>query len=204
MVVIDAHMHLNGTLADPLKYPALKDQPGAASQSCFAWFGRGDRPDGDASVEALRERMAAYGLSSRPFLPALSAWHPPSLTRTLCLCLGVNTAGVDRAVNVTPGWCGWDNSYTMDILKGNEDWLAAVVLVDPLSQDGPAELERLVRQGASGVRIQPPCTGPLTDPRQTPLWEAATRLGITVQVNLPQEYLCSSQLFSQTLFSLLY
>ena len=41
MVVIDAHMHLNGTLAEPLKYPALKDQPGAASQSCFAWFGRG-------------------------------------------------------------------------------------------------------------------------------------------------------------------
>ena len=91
-------------------------------------------------------------------------------------------------MNVTPGWCGWDNSYTMDILKGNEDWLAAVVLVDPLSPDGPAELERLAKQGASGLRIQPPCTGPLTDPRQTALWEAATRLGITVQVNLPQEY----------------
>lgn len=76
MVVIDAHMHLNGTLAEPLKYPALKDQPGAASQSCFAWFGRGDRPDGDASVEALRERMAAYGLSpSLPPLPAPSLSH---------------------------------------------------------------------------------------------------------------------------------
>ena len=101
-------------------------------------------------------------------------------------------------MNVTPGWCGWDNSYTMDILKGNEDWLAAVVLVDPLSPDGPAELERLAKQGASGLRIQPPCTGPLTDPRQTALWEAATRLGITVQVNLPQEYLCSTQFFSRT------
>ena len=82
MVVIDAHMHLNGTLADPLKYPALKDQPGAASQSCFAWFGRGDRPDGDASVEALRERMAAYGLS--PSLPSLPL---PSLTRPAALPL---------------------------------------------------------------------------------------------------------------------
>ncbi len=85
---------------------------------------------------------------------------------------------MDRAANVTPGWCGWDNSYTMDVLRGNEDWLAAVVLVDPLSPEGPAELARLAKQGASGLRIQPPCTGPLLDPRQTPLWQAANDLAV--------------------------
>jgi hypothetical protein len=26
MLVVDAHMHLNGTLQDPVKYPPLKDQ----------------------------------------------------------------------------------------------------------------------------------------------------------------------------------
>ena len=135
------------------------DQPGAADQTCYAWFGEGGPPPGDASVEALRERMA----------------HAP--------------AGVARAVNVTPGWCGWDNTYTMDVLRGNEDWLAAVVLVDPLSEDGPAELSRLVGEGASGIRIQPPCTGPLDDPRQTPIWEMINKLGITVQCNLPQTWL---------------
>lgn len=165
MVVVDAHMHLNGTLKEPLKYPALKNQPTAKDQTCFAWFGSADRPDGDASVEALRERMA--------------------------------NSGVDRAVNVTPGWCGWDNSYTMDVLRGNEDWLAAVVLIDPLSPDGPAELARLAKEGASGLRIQPPCTGPLVDPRQTPLWQAANDLGITVQVNLPQTYLDEGSLHAQ-------
>ena len=105
--------------------------------------------------------------------------------------------GVQRAVNVTPGWCGWDNTYTMDVLKGNEDWMAAVVLVDPLSPDGPAELARLAQQGASGLRIQPPCTGPLIDPRQTPIWEAARDNDITVQVNLPQEYLDEGSLHAQ-------
>jgi predicted TIM-barrel fold metal-dependent hydrolase len=168
MLLIDTHMHLNGTLADPARYPALKDQPKVEEMSCFGWFGRGDRPDADASVEALIQRMA----SARP------------------RC-------VDRAVNVTPGWCGWDNSYTMDALRGNESWLAAVVLCDPLSELGALELKRLTGEGACGLRIQPPCTGPLTDPRQTLIWEMANSLGVTVQVNLPQRLLDDSQCHAQ-------
>ena len=73
---------------------------------------------GDATVEMLRVRMAG---TPQP---------------------------IDRAVNVTPGWCGWDNSYTMDALRGNRDWLAATVLVDPLADGGPATLRRLVADGA--------------------------------------------------------
>ena len=168
MLVIDTHMHLNGSLADPIRYPALKDQPRASDQTCFAWFGSGGPPQTDASLEALQLRMAA----AKP--------------RT-----------VDRAVNVTPGWYGWDNTYTMDALRGNEDWLAAVVLCDPIGEHGASELRRLVAEGACGLRIQPPCTGPLTDPQQTPIWEVATELGITVQVNLPQELLDSNMCHAQ-------
>ena len=109
----------------------------------------------------------------------------------------MSNTGVTRAVNITPGWCGWDNSYTMDVLRGNEDWLAAVVLVDPLSANGPAELAQLVAQGAGGLRIQPPCTGPLVDPRQTPIWQAANDLGITVQCNLPQTFLDAGSCHAQ-------
>ena len=58
-MIVDGHMHLNGTLQDPTKYPPLKDQPHASQSTAFGWFGAGDRPDGDASIEALRERMAA-------------------------------------------------------------------------------------------------------------------------------------------------
>ena len=79
-MIVDGHMHLNGTLRDPVRYPALKDQPGASSSTAFGWFGIGDRPNVDASVEALQKRMAS------------------------------TPGGVQRAVNITPGWCGWDNS----------------------------------------------------------------------------------------------
>ena len=95
---------------------------------------------------------------------------------------------VHRAVDVTPGWYGWNNDYTMDCLRGNEDWLAVCVLCDPIGEEGAGELVRLVGEGASAVRIQPPVTGPLTDPRQTPIWSAAASLGITVQVNLPERF----------------
>jgi predicted TIM-barrel fold metal-dependent hydrolase len=162
---VDAHMHLNGTLADPARYPRLTDQPGARAMTCFRWFGDSGPPEGDATIEMLRRRMA--GTPQQP---------------------------IDRAVNVTPGWCGWDNSYTMDTLKANRDWLAATVLVDPIADSGPATLRHLESGGASGLRIQPPCTGPLTDPRQAPIWQCASELGLTVQCNLPQKFLLESVL----------
>ena len=49
------------------------------------------------------------------------------------------------------------------------------------------ELRRLVAAGATGLRIQPPVTGPLDDPRATPLWDVANELGLPVDVNLPQQ-----------------
>jgi L-fuconolactonase len=94
--------------------------------------------------------------------------------------------GVDRAFNFCNGWYGWDNSLALDLLRGRSDWLACGVLLDPADPASPTELRRLVGEGASGLRIQPPVSGPLDDPRATALWQVAAELGIPVDVNLPQ------------------
>lgn len=158
MQIIDTHMHLCSP--DLQKYPALKDQPGGMSSTAFRWFGSSTGNALNASVAALQERMHSKTRSAE--------W------------------AVDKAFNITPGWYGFDNSFTIAALHGNRDWLACGVLVDPTLPGAAAELRRLVGQGACGLRIQPPVTGLLTDPAQTPIWEAAAALGVTVDVNQPQ------------------
>ena len=102
-------------------------------------------------------------------------------------CMSAQEVPVERAFNFCNGWYGWDNRLAMDLLKGNEGWLACGVLLDPSSPSSPDELRRLVAEGACGLRIQPIVTGqPLDAPAATPLWAAAAELGIAVDVNLPQ------------------
>ena len=66
----------------------------------------------------------------------------------------MKAAGVERALTISTGFYGWDNSYVMDELGGNNSWLAIGVLVDPIIKDGPQNLEILVKKGANGIRIQ--------------------------------------------------
>ena len=101
----------------------------------------------------------------------------------------MSAAGVNRALTITAGFYGWDNSYTMDSLKGNEDWLAAGVLVDPKDPEGPRALEEYVRDGASGIRIQRHLFyhEALDDPVSTPLWARAAELDLTVDINATHE-----------------
>ena len=98
----------------------------------------------------------------------------------------MDEAGVDRAVTISPWVYGWDPSYTLDALAANRNWLAAVVLVDPLSPAGPRLLEHYVKdRHACGLRMQGRISklGPFDDPATTPLWAKAADLGLTVDVN---------------------
>ena len=119
------------------------------------------RPEADGSAETLKQEMDA--------------------------------SGVDRALTITAGFYGWDNATTMDILRGRVDWLAGGVLVEPASEDGPDELTRLVEAGASGIRIQRHLFHHrnLDDPVSTPLWQRASDLNLTIDVNASHpEYGC--------------
>lgn len=71
-----------------------------------------------------------------------------------------------------------DNSYQMACVRRYPDRLRSVVIVNTDRPDAPAELERLVGEGATGVRLQPSVRSPGDDPLA--IWRKAAELGITV------------------------
>lgn len=99
------------------------------------------------------------------------------------------SAGVDRALTISPWPYRWDMSYVLDILPANRDWLAVGVLVDPFDPDGPDRLTGFVDRGVCGLRIQGRILDmePLDQSATTPLWRRAAELGITLDVNASQE-----------------
>lgn len=94
--------------------------------------------------------------------------------------------GVKRAVLVQPVYPGEDNSYVADAAAAEPDRFAAVCVVDPRK---PAAADTLAywvaERGCRGLRLRPKVPGEaaIFDHRDSfPLWEAAARLGIAVNV----------------------
>lgn len=71
-----------------------------------------------------------------------------------------------------------DNSYQAECVRRYPDRLRSVVIVDTDRPDAPAQLERLVAEGATGVRLRPSVRSPGDDPLA--IWRKAADLGITV------------------------
>jgi L-fuconolactonase len=71
-----------------------------------------------------------------------------------------------------------DNTYQAECARRYPDRLRSVVLVDTSRPDAPAELERLVGEGATGVRLRPGERSPGDDPLA--IWRKAAELGIKV------------------------
>ena len=101
----------------------------------------------------------------------------------------MKAAGVERALAISTGFYGWDNSYAIDQLVDNDSWLTVGVLVNPAAKDGPQQLEVLVEKGANGIRIQRHLFyhQSLDDPISTPLWRKAAALDLTVDINATHE-----------------
>lgn len=97
----------------------------------------------------------------------------------------MQVTGVSRALAISTGFYGWDNSYALDQQVGNKSWLAVAALVDPASFYSSQKLDALVKQGVCGLRIQRHLFYKQTidDPISTPLWRAASDLALTVDVN---------------------
>lgn len=71
-----------------------------------------------------------------------------------------------------------DNSYQAECVKRYPDRLRSVVLVDASQPDAISQLEQLVSEGATGVRLPPGARSPGDDPLA--IWRKAAELGITV------------------------
>jgi L-fuconolactonase len=71
-----------------------------------------------------------------------------------------------------------DNSYQAECVRRYPDRVRSAVIVDWTSPDAPAELERLVAEGHTGMRLGVGIRSPGDDPLA--LWRKAAELGITI------------------------
>ncbi len=85
--------------------------------------------------------------------------------------------GVSRAVLTQP-LGQTDNAYIQSCRRREPARFATIVLVDPADAAAIAHLERLVDDGASGVRLRPSARSAGADPLA--VWRAARDLGIAV------------------------
>ena len=101
--------------------------------------------------------------------------------------------GVDRSVLVQPVYPGEDNSYVAETAVREPDKFAAVCVVDPRKPEAAQRLAYWVTErGCRGLRLRPQIAGEeasFGDPATFPLWEAAERLGIVVNLLCNFEHL---------------
>ena len=81
-----------------------------------------------------------------PLADPAASYRPTVAGSVELLRASMDEAGVDRAVTISPWPYRWDMSYVLDILPAHRSWLAVAVLVHPRRPDGPATLERYVRE----------------------------------------------------------
>lgn len=124
-----------------------------------------------------------------PLADPSSGYRPAFEGSASALREQMQAAGVERALAISTGFYGWDNRYALDQQVGNDSWLAVAGLVDPTGVDSEQKLDALVAQGACGLRIQRHLfyQQALDDPISTPLWRAASDLGLTVDINATHE-----------------
>ena len=124
-----------------------------------------------------------------PLADPSSGYHPAFEGSADALHEQMQFSGVSKALAISTGFYGWDNSYVLDQQADNKSWLAVAALVDPAGVDSSRSLDALVEQGVCGLRIQRHLfyQQALDDPISTPLWCAASDLGLTVDINATHE-----------------
>lgn len=105
----------------------------------------------------------------------------------------MNEHGVDRGVLVQPLYPGEDNSYVADCAARDPNRFKAVCVVDPRKPQANERLEYWVQEhGCKGLRLRPKLSGEATafgHSSSYPLWEAARRLGVVINVLTGPEHL---------------
>lgn len=86
------------------------------------------------------------------------------------LLVDLDSLGIERAAVVTPSTMAWDNSVTFAALRDHPDRFVAIARVDVNSPIGLEDLERVLDDGAAGIRLTllgvaepPPLTGPIAE-----------------------------------------
>jgi predicted TIM-barrel fold metal-dependent hydrolase len=149
-----------------------------------------DRPPAQPLVIDAHTHIFSLDHQRYPLADPNSSYRPVTDGQAEILKAQMDAAGVNRAVTISPWFHGWNIDYTLDALAQHRDWLAVAALVPPTSPEGPAILERYVKEfGVCGLRIQARISGlgRFDDPASTPLWEKAAELGLPLDINATQE-----------------
>jgi predicted TIM-barrel fold metal-dependent hydrolase len=121
----------------------------------------------------------------------LSDWARDRPVTPDLMVKAMDEAGVARSALVHASTCyGYDNSLVVDAINAYPDRFTGVFSVDVLADDAPAQIEKLVKLGLSGLRLfttgstMPQQAGWLDDPRTFPAWACAQEIGIPVCVQM--------------------
>jgi L-fuconolactonase len=139
----------------------------------------------DTHVHVTSENRAKYPqLAGDPDWPVTPAEN---------LIAGMDALGIGAAALVqTFLTYGTDNSCAIDAAAQYPSRFKVVCVVDQTAPDAPEVLTDLVKShGVRGLRLMPKGhpAGVLTDPGTSPVWKAATRLGIPVCVAAEAEHI---------------
>ena len=96
----------------------------------------------------------------------------------------MNASGVRYVTAIqTSSYYRWDNRFTTDSARSNQDFMVAVVTLDPDDPSSPELLRKYVHDyNARGMRSVPAQSGRLDDPGVERLWDEAEGLGIVINV----------------------
>jgi len=171
----------NSSSAIPRRKMDRREFGGLAVAGCSSLFGVGaigDRLIIDCHAHIYSQDEVKYPTIEEPK-------RPPAGTGTIAhLMREMKNNGVRYVTAIqTSSFYRWDNRFTTDSARSHEDFMVAVVTLDPDDPRSPEMLEKYVRvYNTKGLRSVPAQSGHLDDPGVEKLWEMAERLGIVTNV----------------------
>ncbi|MGE5191214.1 MAG: amidohydrolase family protein [Deltaproteobacteria bacterium] len=141
---------------------------------------------GDSKPDLIVDCHAhIYCEDEKTYPPIENPYRPPAGKGTVThLKRETQAAGVKLVTAIhTSTFYRWDNRFTADAARDNNDFLAGVCTLDPDDPASPKTLEDYVKSyNVRGMRSIPAKSGKLDDPGVDALWETAERLGIVINV----------------------
>ena len=160
----------------------LKASAGAFGATCVT-----DAQAGNATDELLIIDCHAhiYGEDERKYPTIEKPYRPPTGKGTVShLKQEMASNGVRYVTAIqTSTFYRWDNRFTSDSARHNNDFMVGVITLDPDNPDSPGLLRRYVRDyNVRGMRSVPAKDGRLDHPGVDRLWATAEELGIVINV----------------------
>jgi predicted TIM-barrel fold metal-dependent hydrolase len=137
----------------------------------------------DAHAHIYADDDHVYAPVPRPTRPTEGAGTVAHLRRE-CKAAGVRHVVAVQATT----YYGWDNRFLVDAARANAGWMAGVCTLDSDDPHTPDLLGQYARgHNVRGLRSYQAADGRLDHPGVARLWDAARRLGLTINVRVTRD-----------------